>query len=76
MTDQIVQRDTGQDVDPGVIAEISRILAAHGQNIESQSLTTRGQLGYVVTDVGGPIADDALAELEAMPHTIRLRVLS
>lgn len=61
---------------PGVIAEISRILAAHGQNIESQSLTTRGQLGYVVTDVGGPIADDALAELEAMPHTIRLRVLS
>ena len=61
---------------PGVIAEINRTLAEHGQNIESQSLTTRGELGYVVTDVNGPIAPDVLAKLESMQHTIRLRVLS
>lgn len=61
---------------PGVIAEINRILADHGQNVESQSLTTRGDLGYVVTDVNGAISPQAIGELEAMPHTIRLRVLS
>lgn len=61
---------------PGVIAEINRTLAEHGQNIESQSLTTRGELGYVVTDVNGPISPEVLAKLESMPHTIRLRVLS
>ncbi|WP_234356273.1 phosphoglycerate dehydrogenase [Blastococcus sp. Marseille-P5729] len=61
---------------PGVIAEINRILADHGQNVESQSLTTRGDLGYVVTDVNGAISPQAVGELEAMPHTIRLRVLS
>ncbi|MFV0535323.1 MAG: phosphoglycerate dehydrogenase [Cumulibacter sp.] len=60
---------------PGVIAEINRILAEHGQNIESQSLTTRGELGYVVTDVNGAVSPEAIAQLEAMPQTIRLRVL-
>ena len=61
---------------PGVIAEINRILATHGQNVESQSLTTRGEIGYVVTDVNGTISPEALAELESMSHTIRLRVLA
>ena len=44
-------------------------------SIRSQSLTTRGQLGYVVTDVPGPVDEAAVAELRAMPETVKVRVL-
>ena len=60
---------------PGVLAEINRILASYDQNVESQSLTTRGEYGYVVTDVSGTLADEAIEQLRKMPQTIRLRVL-
>ncbi|MGQ7349521.1 phosphoglycerate dehydrogenase [Quadrisphaera oryzae] len=61
---------------PGVLATVNSVLARHGVNIVGQSLTTRGQLGYVVTDIGSAVEAAVLAELEAMPETVRLRVLS
>ena len=61
---------------PGVLAGVNRILAEHGVNIEGQLLATWGQFGYVVTDVGSTVDDDAVAALEKMPETIRLRLLS
>ena len=36
---------------PGVLAEINRILADHDTNIVGQYLSTRGDQGYVVTDI-------------------------
>ena len=36
---------------------------------------TRGELGYVVTDVPGVLSDEVLAALEAMPETVCLRQL-
>jgi len=60
---------------PGVLAKVNNVLAEHGTNIEGQLLATRGELGYVVTDLGSPVSDAAVAELEAMEQTVRLRVL-
>lgn len=61
---------------PGVLAGINGLLGEHEVNIEAQSLATRGEIGYVVTDVGADVGPGVLAELGAMPETIRLRQLS
>ncbi len=61
---------------PGVLAAVNATLADHGVNIEGQLLGTRGEIGYVVTDVGSDVAPDAIEALARMPQTVRLRVLS
>ena len=61
---------------PGVLAAVNNVFATHGVNIEGQLLGTRGELGYVVSDVAAGMSDDAITELRAMPATIRLRILS
>ncbi len=60
---------------PGVLAGVNQALSAVGVNVESQVLGTWGDIGYVATDVGAPLPPAALAELEAMDPTIRVRVL-
>ncbi|HJY57303.1 MAG TPA: phosphoglycerate dehydrogenase, partial [Streptosporangiaceae bacterium] len=60
---------------PGVLASINGVLAQHGVNVEGQLLRTRDELGYVLTDIGCEYCEDVLAELRAMPVTIRLRTL-
>lgn len=60
---------------PGVLASINSILADHGVNVEGQLLNTAGESGYVLTDIGVDYAEDVLAELRALPETVRLRVL-
>lgn len=61
---------------PGVLAAVNGILAEHNVNVEGQLLSTRGDIGYLLTDIGVDYADDVLAQLRAMSQTIRLRVLS
>ncbi|RNI20353.1 phosphoglycerate dehydrogenase [Flexivirga caeni] len=59
---------------PGVLAKVNSILAEHGVNIEGQLLNTRGDNGYVVTDVA-QLPEDAVTALRQMPETIRLRLI-
>lgn len=61
---------------PGVLAAVNNVFATHGVNIEGQLLGTRGELGYVVSDVAAGMSEAAITELLAMPATIRLRILS
>ena len=61
---------------PGVLAQVNSILAEHGVNVEGQVLATRGEYGYLLTDIGLNYADEVLAQLRAMPQTVRLRTLS
>jgi D-3-phosphoglycerate dehydrogenase len=61
---------------PGVLATINGILGEHEVNIEAQSLSTRGEIGYVLTDVAAELGPDVLKELAGLPETIRLRQLS
>lgn len=60
---------------PGVMAELNEDLSRTGANVEYQVLGTRGQFGYAVTDVGSGISADLLTQLEALPTTIRARVI-
>ena len=61
---------------PGVLAAVNQTFANYGVNIEGQQLATRGETGYVVTDVSTPIAPELVAELRGMDSSIRLRILN
>lgn len=61
---------------PGVLATMNTLLGSHEVNIVKQSLATRGEIGYVVTDVAGRISEDVLSELAKLPETVRLRHIS
>jgi D-3-phosphoglycerate dehydrogenase len=61
---------------PGVLAQVNSILAEHSVNVEGQLLSTRGEYGYLITDVSGEYGDGVLERLRAMTQTVRLRVLS
>jgi D-3-phosphoglycerate dehydrogenase len=60
---------------PGVLASVNGLLANTRVNIEGQVLSTRGELGYVITDVAGALTAELIDKLESMPETVRLRVL-
>lgn len=64
---------------PGVMAAANRIMADHKVNIEAQHLSTRGHLGYAITDLGCEPGSDMALELTAglrgMSETVRVRVL-
>jgi D-3-phosphoglycerate dehydrogenase len=60
---------------PGVLAGINAIFAEHRVNIEGQYLGTRGEIGYVITDIASDYTDEMLARLQHMDDTIRLRLL-
>jgi D-3-phosphoglycerate dehydrogenase / 2-oxoglutarate reductase len=61
---------------PGVLATINGLLADHKVNIEAQLLGTRGDLGYVLTDIAVDYAADVLDALRGMDETVRVRLLS
>ncbi|MGK5681250.1 phosphoglycerate dehydrogenase [Actinoplanes sp. URMC 104] len=61
---------------PGVLAKVNSILAEHHVNVEGQLLSTRGEYGYLITDISGGYSDEVLDRLRAMEQTVRLRVLS
>jgi D-3-phosphoglycerate dehydrogenase len=58
---------------PGVLAGINQLLADAGANVLGQSLSTRGERGYVVTDTDVAPSDAALAALRQSPQTVWLR---
>lgn len=59
---------------PGVLADLNSVLSAHQANIAFQSLATRGNVGYVVTDVTG--AEPGLIDdMRKVKNTIRVRTI-
>lgn len=59
---------------PGMLLHINEILAKRGINIERQVLDTRGQIGYAIYDINRGFDIELVDELQAIPHTIRVRV--
>ncbi len=59
---------------PGMLLHINELLAKRGINIERQVLDTRGQYGYAIYDINQEFDQSLMDELEAIPHTIRVRV--
>ena len=60
---------------PGVLARINGVFAAGALNIEGQALGTRGDIGYVVTEIGSPFSEAMLEQLAHLDETIRVRLL-
>ena len=62
---------------PGLLAAVLDVFVRRGLNIGAQYLQTDGELGYAVIDVdgGGGEAQEILADLRAIPGTIRARYL-
>ena len=60
---------------PGVIARVNERLSAAGMNVAAQYLSTHDDVGYVVIDVDHAAPEAALADLCALPDTIRCRIL-
>jgi D-3-phosphoglycerate dehydrogenase len=61
---------------PGVMATINGVFAEHKANVEAQLLGTRGEYGYVVTDVGATVTEEMIDELRGLPEMVRLRVVN
>lgn len=59
---------------PGMLLHINELLARRSINIERQVLDTRGQLGYAIYDINREFDQSLMDELQAIPHTIRVRV--
>jgi D-3-phosphoglycerate dehydrogenase len=52
------------------------MLAEHAVNIEGQLLGTRGEYGYLLTDIGIDYAEEVLKPAAGDEPDVRLRVLS
>ncbi len=61
--------------EPGVLAEINKILALHGINITGQYLKTNEIVGYVITDIDKKYQEEVINDLKLIKGTIRFRVL-
>src|SRR3954454_4365758 len=57
---------------PGVLARADALIGEHDLNVDGQVLATRGELGYVVTDVSGKLPPALLTALRALPEAVRL----
>lgn len=60
---------------PGVMARLNDALASHRVNVESQALATSGSIGYAVTDVGSPLPQQAIDQVEQSDASISVRYL-
>jgi D-3-phosphoglycerate dehydrogenase len=60
---------------PGVLATVNGVLADSQVNIEGQTLSTHGDLGYVVTDIAGPLPAELVEKLQNLDETVRLRII-
>ncbi|MDH3237296.1 MAG: phosphoglycerate dehydrogenase [Deltaproteobacteria bacterium] len=60
---------------PGMLAQINEVFARRGINIAGQHLETRGAVGYAIIDADGPCGTAIVSDLEAIPNTIRARLV-
>ncbi len=61
--------------EPGILAEINRILAQHKINIVGQYLKTNEKIGYVITDIDKAYEPEVKKDLKKIKGTLRFRVL-
>jgi D-3-phosphoglycerate dehydrogenase / 2-oxoglutarate reductase len=58
---------------PGVLAKLNALFAADEDNITGQHLSTRDDLGYVVTDSSAPLSTEAVDQLHSSEHSLWTR---
>lgn len=62
---------------PGELGRLNEVFARHGVNIAGQYYQTEGDIGYVVLDAEGAIAEseEILADIRALDGTVRARLV-
>ena len=60
---------------PGILANITNMLADHGINVVGQYLKTNENIGYVITDIDVNYDKEIIKALRQIDGTIRTRVL-
>lgn len=60
---------------PGFLTRLNETISSTSANIAAQRLETRNGLGYVVSDLEGPIPDDFLDRVNALEGSIRARLI-
>ena len=62
---------------PGELGRLNEVFARRKVNIAAQTYQTAGDLGYVVLDADGSVADaeEVVKDIRALPGTIRARML-
>ena len=60
---------------PGVLAQISNVLAKHHINVVGQHLKTTELIGYVIIDIDKAYDEEVIKDLKSIENTIRFRVL-
>lgn len=60
---------------PGMMNQINQLFAQHKINIAGQHLQTRGELGYVVTDIESRSSETIMQAINAIDGTIRTRLI-
>ncbi|SDB99521.1 phosphoglycerate dehydrogenase [Acinetobacter boissieri] len=60
---------------PGVLSKVNTLFAEQEVNISSQTLMTKGDVGYLIMDVDASASKEALDMLHQVQGTIRIRVL-
>ena len=60
---------------PGFLTRLNETISSTSANIAAQQLETRGQLGYVASDLEGPLPDDFLDRVNALDGSIRARLI-
>jgi len=58
---------------PGVLADLNNAFAAAGDNVIDQHLSTRDDLGYVVTDASEPLSTEAIEHLRSSAYCLWVR---
>jgi D-3-phosphoglycerate dehydrogenase len=61
--------------EPGVMLEINKIISNYDINIKGQYLKTKGNIGYVITDIDSQYNKEVVSSLKNISATIKLRVL-
>ena len=57
----------------GVLKDVNGILSAYGANIQTQSLHTDRELGYLIVDLNQPITDDLIQSIQKLTASVRTR---
>ncbi len=60
---------------PGIMSQITKVMARHHINIVGQFLMTNPKIGYVITDIDTKYDKSLLKELRKIENTLKFRVL-
>ncbi len=60
---------------PGALNDINQIIAELDVNIDSQYLSTYGDIGYLIMDLNKSVSDEVRERISVLPKAIKTRIL-